>query len=392
MNSRALRLQKILIFMAFFLILPVGTALAAKTLSSVEILQIEISVGQGRAEIPLVKGLPSKMAEKEVNSNIKAAIESMVNPLPGSALSGAFKIVFFNDYLLVVHFTGYTKAPGSSYAERVDAGLHVDLMTGRVYELRSLFDREIDYAERILELCRGNSTYYRLAGGSWDYDDFASIWKTGEQNRRFLLTDNYLRVYTVDDGVLSGYGIPYSDMEDILDKDGALWVALMRSTNKASGLAFYEAPMGWNSKKQEPGDDLGVDNPGKKEENITAAKASEGTPDVLVHDNDGVSWNAQSVEYDDTRGALLVKGYFYNNTGDIATKVRQMRMNLTLKDSLGNVVGLYSATFRGHAMQLAPGDSTGWTYKLTGVRWHAKYASNWDINYTAKYALSKVKK
>lgn len=383
-----------MVFLVIFLLVP-GEADAQMYLSVAELQQAELKVGNGRVLIPVVKGLPGERVEREVNKNIRETVKSAVAPVPGSSLTGEAKVVFFNDYLIVLHFAGYTETPGGG-ATMVDKGIHIDLQTARIYELRSLFDRETVYADWLLAFCAKNPDKYRLddgrGGSGWYFDDFSYAWHGG-LNREFLLTEDYLRIYTSDRyGATSGYGIPYGELSAVLAEDGAFWQALEHKGNRAGDYVFYEPPLGWQFYNNEQKDDDIEDKAVIDSKALTVAKAQVGSLDVLLHDSSKPSWNVQNVAYNNEQDALIIKGYYNNNSSLVITKVKELKMNVTLKDSEGNIRMMYSAVFPSHTLMIQPGTSESWTYKMVGVSWDPKYTNDWDVRYSAKYAMGKPKK
>ncbi len=206
----------------------VGSASAAETVS---ILKVRHVNSNGKVFIPQIQGMADAKTQAMLNAKIKDTILALNNPTPGSSLNGDFIVSFYNSNLLGIHFTGYSFTKGTAHPNKIDLGVHIDLTTGQIYQLAELFTAGTDFAGRIKEQCDKNRERYRLqVEGLWDgwkHEDFLHSWQGAKA--AFLLSDKAVRVYAIPSyatGTISGYGLPYADLIDIIDQKGSLWRAL----------------------------------------------------------------------------------------------------------------------------------------------------------------------
>ena len=223
---------RILLFPAVLILLStglgVGSASAAETVSILKVRQVN---GNGKVFIPQVQGMTDAKTQAMLNAKIKDAILTLNNPTPASSLNGDFTVSFYNSNLLGIHFTGYSFTKGAVHPNKIDLGIHIDLATGKIYKLADLFTDGAGFMGRIKAQCAMNRERYRLQSeGLWDgwtHEDFLHSWQGDDA--AFLLSDKAVRVYAIPSyatGAISGYGVPYADLIEIIDQKGSLWRAL----------------------------------------------------------------------------------------------------------------------------------------------------------------------
>lgn len=199
--------------------------------ANIQIAKNQILAGKDTVNIPQVTGMTDDKLQSLINLNLKEKIMSFSNPEPNSSLHGDFDIIYYNRSLLGINFKGYSYTNGTAHPNKIDTVIYIDLHTGRIYQIDDLFKTGVDFETRIRELCRINENIYRLSiDGLWDnwtYGMFADSWYGNDKS--FVLFADSLRVYTIPSfsvGAISGYKIPYADIMDIIDQDGALWKAI----------------------------------------------------------------------------------------------------------------------------------------------------------------------
>ncbi len=202
---------------------------AAQPSDSIKIIRYQIE----GFSVPQVRGMGDNLLQAKINSAVRAEISGRHDPTHYAPLSGEFEVSFYNGNLLGIHFVGITYTRRAAHPNKIDFGIHIDMTTGRIYELSDLFKASTDYKSHIQELCRTNEANYRLTsrGGrwwtwdGWTYEHFRSAWS----GHRFLLDADSVRVYdslNFATGYFGGYGIPYGDMVEIIDVESPLWRAI----------------------------------------------------------------------------------------------------------------------------------------------------------------------
>ncbi len=219
-------------------------------MTPLKIEKIQYTHNHSKVFIPQISGMVNMELQATINNNLKEVLLSLTNQAPNSSLHGDTEVSFYNDNLLGLHFKGDSFTQGMPYPNKIDCGIHIDLRTGKVYKLADLFKTDVNFVERIHELCKQNDARYRMnIEGLWDgwmNTTFSSSWT--QEEGAFLLLDQSIRVYSIPSnamGAISGYNVPYADVMDIIDTDGKLWKQLksepspVASSTLQANLATY---------------------------------------------------------------------------------------------------------------------------------------------------------
>ena len=194
-------------------------------------------MGDGKLFLPQLAGLADPERQATLNSALRDAVLAFNNPSPDSRLQGDFAVSFYNGELLGIHFRGYSFTRGTAHPNKIDRGIHLDLATGQIYELKDLFRPDADFAGAVRQQCDQNREAYRLRiAGLWDewrHEEFIRSWRGADA--AFLLSDDAVRVYSIPryaTGAISGYRVPYADLREIIDLSGSLWQKLQAQPNR----------------------------------------------------------------------------------------------------------------------------------------------------------------
>ena len=198
---------------------------------------IREQVGDVKLFLPQLAGLTDLERQATLNATLRDAVLAFNNPSPDSTLQGDFTVSFYNGELLGIHFRGYSYTRGTAHPNKVDQGIHLDLATGQIYELKALSRPDANFAGAIRQLCDQNREAYRLRiAGLWDewrHEEFVQSWRGADA--AFLLSDDAVRVYSIPryaTGAISGYRVPYADLREIIDQSGSLWQKLQAQPNR----------------------------------------------------------------------------------------------------------------------------------------------------------------
>lgn len=95
-----------------------------------------------------------------------------------------------------------------------------------------------------------------------------------------------------------------------------------------------------------------------------------------------LQWHTDRVYYDD-QGRLIVQGYFYNNGTHTITWINWHKLWVYFRQAGTDWHLQASATFTNLNTTLRPGDSVGWTFRITNVEYTAYDYWNvqWNVNY-----------
>jgi hypothetical protein len=189
-------------------------------------------------ELIEISGMKNESLQKKINENLKKAILSLVRKGGSNALEGEASIAFLNDRLMVVVFEGWTDGGDANGNHQILKGIHIDLTTGKIYDPTEIFKKNSKYEEEILEIAREESDFrlYSPGNENWQFGAFRSYWDKKKNNQFFILTDEYLWVYTFsvdEEGLVPGYGIPYEEIADLINTEGDLWKAFATTENRA---------------------------------------------------------------------------------------------------------------------------------------------------------------
>ncbi len=200
---------------------------------------------EGQVVLPQVIGMKDLELQKKVNKNIERAARNYFG-MGFYDISVKCEVVYFNGDLLVFSLDGELSADGKSGVPK-DA-YHVNINTGEFYngtgEVGSGISRLIKDPEQLLKIIKSNPQKYyvndKTKGNSPEsIEDFEKKWTSeiydgtndygikGEylaDSRMFLMTQDFLQLMAWGETV---YLIPYTDIENIIDKDGSLWKAFI---------------------------------------------------------------------------------------------------------------------------------------------------------------------
>lgn len=194
-------------------------------------------VGDGKLFLPQLAGLTDLERQATLNATLREAVLAFNNPSPDSTLQGDFTVSFYNGEILGIHFRGNSYTRGTVHPNKIDRGIHLDLTTGQIYDLKNLFLPDTDFTAAIRQQCDRNRETYRLRiAGLWDewrHEEFVRSWRGADA--AFLLSADAVRVYSIPryaTGAISGYRVPYADLREIIDPNGSLWQKLQAQPNR----------------------------------------------------------------------------------------------------------------------------------------------------------------
>ena len=194
-------------------------------------------VGDGKLFLPQLAGMTDPERQATLNTTLRDAVLAFNNPSPESTLQGDFTVSFYNGELLGIHFRGYSYTRGTAHPNKIDRGIHLNLATGQIYDLKDLFLPDTDFAAAIRQQCDRNREAYRLRiAGLWDewrHEEFVRSWRGADA--AFLLSADAVRVYSIPryaTGAISGYRVPYADLREMIDQSGSLWRKLQAQPNR----------------------------------------------------------------------------------------------------------------------------------------------------------------
>lgn len=185
---------------------------------------------------PQVEGLQNVALQSAINRQIREAVENNLHTVETEDIEGSFAVDFTEDYLLhrygdllVINYRGYLYPVGAAHGVPTARYNHLNIQDGTFYQLSDLFQKDAPYLERITGLINRQIQEWREAGDETiGLENFAGF--AGEPV--YELTPEELKIYfryfeleaPTAAGIIE-FAIPYGELSDILDTQGALWRA-----------------------------------------------------------------------------------------------------------------------------------------------------------------------
>jgi hypothetical protein len=178
---------------------------------------------------PRVDGMIDNTAEKGVNDKLKEL--SQVKPIDpdaqlDSSYTGDFSVEFFKNRLLVLELNGYDYPFGAAHGMPTKAYPHVDLVTGRFYELKDLFKEGSGYVKILSDIIgeeiKTNPEYSYV---------FPDTYKGIRPDQPFYVDEENLFIYFTPYEIapyaagFPTFKIPFKQIESIIDEKREFWRA-----------------------------------------------------------------------------------------------------------------------------------------------------------------------
>ncbi|MCR2043709.1 WG repeat-containing protein [Anaerosalibacter massiliensis] len=181
---------------------------------------------------PKLQNMENKKVEEIINNQIyNLFVANAVNEVEKSKnnvmIKIDYKIKVYNNLLMVQKSSFYNnfELEGTIPMEQT---YHIDLKTGRLYELRDLFKPDINYSDELMDIIKKEiGERHKKEEGTYSLEDLDDI-----EEENFILFKDYLQLYFYPDEIadyadgFQRFNIPYKDMEDILDTNSEFWKAL----------------------------------------------------------------------------------------------------------------------------------------------------------------------
>ncbi|WP_051541860.1 WG repeat-containing protein [Clostridium lundense] len=176
---------------------------------------------------PQIKGMDNKIAEEEANKKLKEL--SQIKPIESNILLdynyvGDFSIEFFKKQLLVLEIDGYQYYYGAAHGMPSKIYPHVDLVSGRFYELKDLFKRDSDYVKVLSKIIgdqiKNNEEYSYIFPGEY---------KGIKADQPFYVNEDALYIYFYPYEIapyaagFPTFKIPYKEIANIINTQGDFW-------------------------------------------------------------------------------------------------------------------------------------------------------------------------
>jgi hypothetical protein len=178
---------------------------------------------------PEIQGMRFEVMQKKVNqklTQLSGVKEIDPNKQLESSYSGDFEVYFFKNRLVELEMNGYDFPFGAAHGMPVKVYAHIDLESGAFYELKDLFKPDSSYvkvlSDIIGEQIKNNPKYSYV---------FPDTYKGIAPDQPFYIDANNLYIYFSPYEIapyaagFPTFTIPFSEINQIINKDGAFWRA-----------------------------------------------------------------------------------------------------------------------------------------------------------------------
>ncbi|WP_318502358.1 WG repeat-containing protein [Bacillus sp. T3] len=181
---------------------------------------------------PQIEGMKDESAQAKVNQTLRK--ESKVKKLPSNeqmnySYSGDFSVQFLQKNLLVLELTGYEYHFGAAHGMPSKVNIHIDLKSGKIYQLKDLFLLRSDY-EKVLsgmiekKIKEQPDNYFPL-------DKPIEI----KEDQSFYVTKDKLVIYFLPYEIAAfafgfpEFHIPYEQIKSLINVKGEFWNSFNRN-------------------------------------------------------------------------------------------------------------------------------------------------------------------
>ncbi|ERI07822.1 WG repeat-containing protein [Aneurinibacillus aneurinilyticus] len=176
---------------------------------------------------PQISGMADKNIQASVNTKLKKLSE--VKHIPADVqldynYFGDFDIPFFRKYLLVFKLAAYNYPFGAAHGMPTEIYPHIDVVSGRFYELKDLFRRDANYVAVLSAIIEKQIKTNEKYSYVWQ-DQYKGI----KPDQPFYVDDDALYIYFYPYEIapyaagFPTFRIPYSEIMTIIDTKGAFW-------------------------------------------------------------------------------------------------------------------------------------------------------------------------
>lgn len=190
---------------------------------------------------PKLESLDNEKVEKEINErlyktfvkDVMADFEDVDEGIP--LVNVNFNPRRSND-MLIIQKSSYYHNQGAPLGMPMEETFHIDLNTGKFYELKDLFKANSNYTEVLNKIIKKQMEERIEKGELFMIDDFEGI----QEDQEFIMFKDYLQIYFYPYEVADyssgfpAFNIPYEDIIDIIDTQSDAWWAF-NSTKSVQG-------------------------------------------------------------------------------------------------------------------------------------------------------------
>lgn len=178
---------------------------------------------------PQIQGMKNIKVQNSVNNKLKEL--SQVKPINSNAqldynYLGDFAIELFKKKLLVIELSGYNYHLGAAHGMPTKTYAHVDLESGKIYELKDLFKKNSNYVKVLSDIIEKQIKTNPEYSYVW-LDSYKGI----KEDQPFYVGEEALYIYFYPYDIapyaagFPTFKIPFEDISSIIDITGEFWRA-----------------------------------------------------------------------------------------------------------------------------------------------------------------------
>ncbi|MDQ0192911.1 WG repeat-containing protein [Paenibacillus wynnii] len=177
---------------------------------------------------PIVEGIANVEVSREVNNRLRKLSLAEGAGIGGASkefsYTGDFSVAFFRKNLLVLELNGYKFPFGAAHGMPTREYVHINLRSGKFYELRDLFKPGSKYVEKLSEIVGkqiANDPQYSYV--------FPGSYKGITANQPFYVDEQALYLYFAPYDIapyVAGFPtfrIPYAEIMGLISTEGDFW-------------------------------------------------------------------------------------------------------------------------------------------------------------------------
>ncbi|MDP4147646.1 MAG: WG repeat-containing protein, partial [Bacillota bacterium] len=176
---------------------------------------------------PQIEGMENLVLERTINERLKQL--SQVKPVDHNiqleySYGRDFSIEFFKKNLLVLELNGYYYPLGAAHDMPIKIFQHIDLITGRFYELKDLFKENSNYVQVLSDIIGE-----QIKKGQQHFYVFPDSYKGISEYQPFYVDENALYIYFLPYEIapfaagFPTFKIPYEEIFNIININGEFW-------------------------------------------------------------------------------------------------------------------------------------------------------------------------
>lgn len=173
---------------------------------------------------PQLKGVENQESVNQTLKDLSGVKPTLAHTQLESSYAGDFEVSFYKNNLVVIEINGYDYPFGAAHGMPIKKYTHIDLKSGKFYQLKDLFKSEEDYVKVMSEII-GNQI---KSDDQYSYV-FPDTYKGIKADQPFYISESLLYVYFVPYEIapyaagFPTFVIPFNVISNIINQKGNFW-------------------------------------------------------------------------------------------------------------------------------------------------------------------------